>query len=358
MKKFIFSMGVLVVCTFTFISLKAELKQPIISSAEAQEVYIADAKNNCDAIYTLISDDGYYESGVILNELSKEFDLHTTVAGIVKVLEPHLAEWKQIVDEGYVELISHSSSHFAMKEDVNEPDEKYEEEIIGSKKWLEENIGRPVISFVCPENECNEKGYEFIKKAGYYSVRRGTPGENEISPEDGTEPRQWLNLGKRGIGDVQTTAERNAWVDEAINNHSWLIEMWHDISPNGDLHFQPISTQMAKEHLSYIASMRDRGVLWVASMSETTRYIKEKQHTTVEMTLFDREGIIRMDCDRDVLPLELFQDELTVVFKRPKEWKSVEAVQNGVELEVKECENGYLMINAVPNGFDIDLISY
>lgn len=333
------------------------MEQPSTAFAETREVYIADAKNNCDAIYTLVSDDGYYESGVILNELSKKYDLHTTVAGVINNLKPHLEEWKQIVNEGYVELISHSMTHFAMKEDVNEPDERYEEEIIGSKNWLEENLGRPIISFVCPENECNAKGYEYIQKAGYYSVRRGTPGANEISPEDGMGPCQWLNLGKRGIGDAHTTAERNAWVDEVVNEHSWLIEMWHDISPNGDLHFQPISTQMADEHLSYVAKVRDEGKLWVASLQEATRYIKEKQHTTVEMTLLEKEGTIHLDCDRGVLPRDLFQDELTILFKKPEGWKRVKAVQNGVELEVKVGKDDYLMVNAVPNEFAIVLTS-
>ncbi|MBQ8616147.1 MAG: polysaccharide deacetylase family protein [Oscillospiraceae bacterium] len=117
--------------------------------AEKVEVQIAEVKNNCKAIVTVISDDGVFETGCELNELARKHDLRMTVAGYVRNVRNHLAEWQAIVDEGYIELVSHSWNHQKMSDETNISDDQYYTEVYEAKLFYESNFGYPQIGFVC-----------------------------------------------------------------------------------------------------------------------------------------------------------------------------------------------------------------
>ena len=319
-------------------------------------VSVAEVKDNYPAIYTLISDDGYYDSGMILNTLAQKLNMHVTVAGFSRKITEDLEAWKEIESQGYVEVISHSYSHKKMSEDNTVTDDELYREIYTSRVFTENTFGKPIIGFVCPNNEMTERGYAFLNEAGYFAVRRGTRGENPINPEEGNEPFQWFNLGCRGIGDVQSTAERNAWLDSAINNGTWLIEMWHNISPAGDSGYQPISTAMAQEHLEYVAYQRSQGNVWIASYQDAVRYLREKQNAQVQIVETDeKEVVLNLTCDRDKLPLETFHDPLTLNVQIPRNWNYVFVFQNGSACEVTQLDDSTVSFNAVPDGGEITI---
>ena len=71
-------------------------------------VTIVDVKDDKKGIVTIISDDGFFDSGVILNELANQYDICATVAGAVSIVKPHLKEWQQIIAEGHIEMVNHS----------------------------------------------------------------------------------------------------------------------------------------------------------------------------------------------------------------------------------------------------------
>ena len=60
------------------------------------ESEICPVKNDYEAIATVISDDGYYESGKILSSLAEELKINVTVAGAVKIIKANLKEWQEI----------------------------------------------------------------------------------------------------------------------------------------------------------------------------------------------------------------------------------------------------------------------
>ena len=319
-------------------------------------VSVAEVRDNYPAIYTLISDDGFYESGVILNELAKKLDMRVTVAGYSRRIKLNQKEWQAIKNEGYVEVVSHSYSHKEMADGKDITDEEYYEEIYVSRLFKEDTFGKGLIAFVCPNNQMTERGYEFLEAAGYFAVRRGTRGENPLNPEEGTEPFQWYNLGCMGIGDVESTGGRNAWVDSAIENGTWLIEMWHDISPDGDQGHQPISTQDAEDHMKYVAWQRKNGNIWIASFQDAVRYLREKQNAQVTVSSKgDMEAMIQLTCDRDRLPMESFSDPLTLNVQVPESWNHVFVFQNGRACEVTWLEDSVISFNAVPDGGEIEL---
>ena len=201
-----------------------------------------------------------------------------------------------------------------------------------------------------------ERGYEFLKKAGYYAVRRGERGENPLNPTETTDAFSLFNLGVRGIGDANSTSERNAWIDLAVSNKTWLIEMWHDVSAEGGNRYQEISTEMADAHMAYIAMQKKQGNIWVASYQDAIKYLWDKQYAMVDAKCIENEITIVLTCDREILPKEIFNDPLTLLVEVPNDWKYVCAEQNGFALPVERDETtGKLIVNAVPDGNDIVL---
>jgi len=329
-----------------------------LAAAESVSVSVADVKGNKPAIYTLISDDGYYDSGVILNELAKKHDLRVTVAGYSRRLNVNYAEWQAIESQGHVEVVSHSFNHRKMADTEIISDDEYYQEIYGSRLFTEEMFGKPMFAFVAPNNQMTERGYMFLRGAGYFAVRRGERGLNPLSPADGYAPFEWFNLGCYGIGDVSSTSERNHWIDNAIESKAWLIEMWHCISPEADSTYQSISTAMADEHLAYAAGQRKQGNLWVASYEDAVRYIRERQNAAVQVVETTRDSaVIELSCDRSFLPQSIFSDPLTLNVTLPEDWAYIFVFQNGRACEVTPLDEAHRVFSfdAVPDGGLIEI---
>ena len=110
---------------------------------------------------------------------------------------------------------------------------KLKHEIVDADKWYENWLGYEQIVFVCPENQMCNEGYKILGDNNFWAVRRGGRGYNTLSPKDGIESGQWFNLMVQGICDDDVDASvRKSWIDMAIANQTWLIEMWHNYGIN------------------------------------------------------------------------------------------------------------------------------
>ena len=69
---------------------------------------ITPVKGDKEAIVTIISDDGDFESGLIFNKLLKENKLQATVAIYIDNIGIHLRDWQRMEKEGNIQLVSHS----------------------------------------------------------------------------------------------------------------------------------------------------------------------------------------------------------------------------------------------------------
>lgn len=103
---------------------------------------IAEVWNDRNGICTIISDDGFLDSGLLLNELCKKTQLHATIAGTVCFIEPNLKIWQNIEREGYLELVNHSYSHIPMNSFSKRTDEQAQlrHEILDAKAFYEEHF--------------------------------------------------------------------------------------------------------------------------------------------------------------------------------------------------------------------------
>ena len=204
---------------------------------------IADVYGNARAIVTVVSDDGFYSSGVNLDNIFGKRNLKCTVAGTVRIVKPLKKKWSKLLENENIEIINHSYRHLEMKDGTKIATNKavLTHEIRDAGRWLEKWLKNKQIAFACPCNELCELGYEILEHNNYYAVRRGARGWNSLSPQVGREKGQWFNLRIKGIVDNEAdTLIRNEWVDVAIENKKWLIEMWHNVMEEDDGLFQTI----------------------------------------------------------------------------------------------------------------------
>ncbi len=325
--------------------------------ASQENVYYIDAGispvyEDRDAIVTIVSDDGFYETGVHLNELATKYNLRVTVAGVVEIVNPHLEEWKKIEEDGHVELISHSYSHLKMQAGQEFSEEELQHEITDSIMWYKDNFQTDQIAFVPPENTMCDRGYEILKENNIYAVRQGIREENSLMPLNGNWPSEWYRLYTSGIADLETTEWRNSVVDSTIKDKTWLIEMWHDVyedGEEGETRYQAISVNQADEHMSYLRQKQDDGSIWVASFVDATKYIYERKYCKVEVFYTHKEMNIKVSLDEENLPTEIFDVPVTVKIPVPESWydSNIDMTEG---ISVKEENNiKYILVTIKPN---------
>lgn len=320
---------------------------PWYLNAEIAPVYM-----DGNAIVTVVSDDGFYETGVHLNELADSHQLKVTVAGIVDKVDPYLREWQQIEKQGNVELISHSYSHLKMTAGMEFSEDELQHEITDSINYYKENFTTDQIAFIPPENTMCDRGYEILKENGIYAVRQGMREENSLMPMTGIWPSQWYRLYASGICDKETTEWRNSVVDSAITNNTWLIEMWHNVYKEGEpVGYQGISYELADEHMAYLELKQKEGKIWVASLVDATKYIHERKYSTVEAIHDDDIITIKVMLDDEKLPTEIFNHPLTVKIPLPEEWNNLNVKSKDErEVIIKEDNNvKYILVEMSPN---------
>ncbi len=277
---------------------------------------VAPVFNNRKGIVTIISDDGYFKSVKLLNELLSYYDLKCSVAGIIRWVRKNEKQWKDILAKGNIELINHSFDHIKMSEDSRIAKDllMLEREISDSFIYLNKKFNIPSICFVCPENQMCSNGYDILKKNGVFAVRKGDRGLNSLSPNVGYNSGDWYNLKTFGIMDSDcSTKIRNSWVDNAINEKKWLIEMWHNVSINSDKYYQTILIGDAKEHLKYIKEKNDSGEIWVANFSEATKYLYECKESKAKAYYYKNHIYIKVIINSDILNQHFFNHPLSII---------------------------------------------
>lgn len=308
------------------------------------QVEVADIYNNADAIVTIVSDDGYFESAVNINEIFKKRGMRCSVAGAVTIVEDDLDSWKLLEKEGTIDLVSHSYNHIRMEEgtEIAEDREALLLEIVEADKWYEDEFSKEQIVFVCPENQMCEMGYEILQESNFYAVRRGARGYNSLSPKEGNEDGEWFNLKVQGICDPGVNTDvRNKWIDTAIDERSWLIEMWHNVMVQDDGMYQTISILDAEEHLDYIREKEKAGNIWVATLTDAVKYIREKQNIKIDAKIRNNRLYINTEYTDDKMQYSIFDHPLTLMITVPE------------EINVKPMKDSYIvdnniMVNIIP----------
>lgn len=126
-------------------------------------------------------DDGYKDNYIYAFPVLKRHGLPATIFLIVNEIgrpQNDRLNWKEIKemqDSGFISFGSHTLNHPLLTEIKSE--DELSKQISGSKKILEENLGRKVIEFSYPEGRFNTKIKELVMEAGYKLAVATNPGK-------------------------------------------------------------------------------------------------------------------------------------------------------------------------------------
>lgn len=120
--------------------------------------------------------------------------------------------------------------------------------------------------------------------------------------------------------DGETVETMNAWLDEAVSENKWLVEMWHSVCWEGigddgkpaylsDGGYRPIRANIGEAHMAYAGKLQEEGKIWVAPMGEAMKYIRERQSSTLIDTATRTSRVISLTHDLDK---KYFSDPLTL----------------------------------------------
>ncbi len=312
---------------------------------------VCDLKDDKSCAVTFTTDDALYRSCIFYQSRFKEYGLKGTLMLPTQFICPspnaYITEsngfagweqWQAFIGEGFFDVANHTKSHPYLNQISAE---QLEDEVNGAQALLREKFpGQKVLCMANPYVVTDDT-IDAVIRQRHFSARNGGNGYNSLNPTE----HEWYRLDFQTALHKSTAEEMNAWIDHAIENKLWLIEMWHGVDGQG---WEPPSSEECDKHLLYLSQKLD--TIWNGTMEEVTLYLREKQHTTVVTELIE-EAELRVSLKHD-LDNSLFQYPLTLKTEVPSDWNTARLIcgRRDQILSVKEAgENRVVYYDAVPN---------
>lgn len=230
------------------------------------------------------------------------------------------------------EIGSHSKHHYHLKSIDNNC---LIEEIYGSRYQLEKLLDRSVLTFAYPWGEFNQNIKSTVAKF-YIASRSANLGYNWLDRID------YYGLKVQAFNQGVESCTADKWVDFAIKNRCWLVEMIHGLEGDGYL---PLDSADFVSHLEYINEKKDD--LWVATVSDVIKYVSEASKTIVScINCYDSLYYLTID---DELNDSIFNQKISIEFRIPDDWQQVNV--HGAELVKIRYSGGnsFALINVLPS---------
>jgi peptidoglycan/xylan/chitin deacetylase (PgdA/CDA1 family) len=156
-----------------------------------------------------------------------------------------------------------------------------------------------------------------------------------------------------GTGDPNVIAHLQGWVDDAVDDNKWTIEMFHAIDNSGG--YDSVSSAALSAHMDYLVANEPN--IWVAPMGTVSEYIYERDAASVT-TLISDSNMISLDlhCGLD----DRFDTPLTLLTVCPDGWESGVIIVNQGSIEqiadiVSIDGSLYMVYNAIPEDGTVEL---
>ena len=285
------------------------------------------------SIVSLTFDDGSKNQFKIALPLLREKKIPATFYVITNLVDSTV---KSIIlknlSQDY-EIGSHTVSHSNL---IRIGSENAKMELLNSKKFLQNNFGMNAgLTMSYPWGIYNNS-VKLLVKEDYLAARSTGPGYNSLYKLDR------YSLQVQAFDDRTRTSTANSWIDNAIHNHSWLVEMIHGINKVG---YSPVDSIVLAEHLDYIKNVGNN--IWCSNVSNVIRYLDESKNADIKCeTCNDTVFKIRIN---DFMDDSIYNQELTVRIKIPINWDSVR-ISNSKNFRTEYYNKSkFIIFNALPD---------
>ena len=344
------------------------------------DVEIEKVYGGAKGIVSLTFDDGFYQTGVVVDELCEKYDLKASMMIIANKMEgtisgrPAYEAWNELFKKGYLGPQNHSYSHMGFRssyvtsdgvtksDKANMTPENYEKQILYSGDLLSECFPDfDIICYAMPYGMwCADA--RAVGVGRYHMIRSARSGKQTLDPstEVGVVGGWSYIYSPKTKTEDQLNKLKN-WIDIAAEGY-WYCPITHK---TGDVTGTDLPYDTADAWFAYIKEVRDRGDIWVATVSEATKYIRERQNSTAVARLSGGKVTVKVDmaektADNLHLDKSVFDYPLTLKVELPEGYSRVAYTAAG-ECRVADAfaEGGvnYALVDVVPDGREVVLTS-
>lgn len=285
------------------------------------------------AIVSLTFDDGSKNQFQYGMPMLTKLNIPATFYLITGAIDNNTKGYLQSDNLGLFEFGSHTVTHPDLIKIGNVEASK---ELVISSSCLKDCYGTQAgLTMSYPWGIYNKNLEQLVKKT-YLAARSTYPGYNSLVNMD----LYALHTKNFDSGTQAKTAKE--WVDYAIQNNLWLVEMLHGIEKIG---YSPIDTTVLHTHLNYIKQV-DKDI-WCSTVSDVAKYVYESKNAKIRCeycceTVFN----IRID---DSLNDSIFNHQLSIKIKVPPTWDDI-TISNGEDVKIEYGNNSkFILFNALPD---------
>ncbi|MBQ7363588.1 MAG: polysaccharide deacetylase family protein [Clostridia bacterium] len=346
------------------------------------------AKGGADAIATMTFDDGIYDTALFLNQLLAEYGLEASIMltyidvdnSLVGTSRKSIDEWRAVFAEGYLEPQSHSMWHKNIHTELSTDEERHSE-IGDSKLYLEQWFPEyDCLTYAVPYSNYGGTQHEIVNdyfyatSGGDASVTTNSAYSGKmqsLSPDSGVGYGGWFEpymTRMQPFSDVyaESGSPENIvkYLEQCINNNGWFISVCHGVTKDGEeINTTDMNETQARYIFSAMQKYQNSGNLWVANFSTATKYVRERQNSTVSAYSLGGKYYVSVEMASETsdglsLPADVFDYPLTVKLELPADWVRVSYTLNG-ETKTAKCVNdgsvSYAYIDVVPNSGEIEI---
>ena len=324
------------------------------------------AKDGAKGILTMTYDFGVLNLAEWVNAKNKDYGTKGTFmmipnwGGDKPNFDGRASEWAALFSDETLEPECHSMTHSLVLpgekwgsyegSKYNNTQENYDVELVQSKAFIEAAFPGHAVLCLAPSNNTlstysfksdgkggyvrvDDGGAQAVANATYYAIRQGQRGEQSLDPAPDDNPGGWYNLYIRSFFSSTYTQEEKLengkkWLDETVQNGYWMIGLCHGVKGSGASTSGDLTTENAEALYKYASDYIKTGKLWAATFGEATKYIRERQNTTVSARFENDSVLVDMTINRTTsegknLDESIFNYPLTVEVRVPDSWDSV-----------------------------------
>lgn len=285
------------------------------------------------SIVSLSFDDGSINQFLIALPLLKEKEIPATFYVITDFVDSTIKSilLKNLSND--YEIGSHTASHPDL---IKIGGENAKMELVNSRSFLKFNFGvNSGLTMSYPWGIYNSQ-IQQIAKSIYLAARSTDPGYNSLNSLN-RYALKTLSFDKR----IQAV-DADQWIEYAIQNNLWLIEMIHGINNIG---YSPIYSQELEEHLDYINNVKDK--IWCSTVCNVIKYIDESRKAEIKCDICT-DSVYKLRID-DFLNDSVYNQPLSVRIKVPSNWDSISITNAGNLKTEYSYGNKFLLFNALPD---------